>query len=544
MFCHKCGNEIQENQKYCAKCGCKIDDGQNIEVNNIPDMSEAVTTKASTANTFIKKVLKNKKLLIILGVVIVLIIGIIINVVLASNKDNSSDKNNNSIGDYGTSNNADSDNTNATQQPENKEVIAFISSVSDISDGVAKATLETEDGKSYDAIIDIDGNVRYICEKSEYFIYAPTSENDIGCIGSENSSIYKLINAKGEVIKICDGSEFDELVAFGNGYALAYKYEGTIDSEKHLYGIIDNKGDWTVQLTDYGFGQQFYSNSDMRHDYNSVVRENYIGSDIFDISGNFIVEEHMLLNAATGKVFWVYFNLGSDAYDVSFKDGVHYANGSDVFVSNQPLKVSGKLVGGGVRFGDVFIENGDSLYLDLFETTYDFALYPDGTWETISDYPAMNGYEKAGDKWTKIDGDYITIYDYDTKTSAKFTDYKSSMVSGINFEGDYSLVKIEGVDQKSYFTVIDSKGNMQFDPIIYGDSFPKYSSGKVVYQNTSGQYIIADTSGKIISDNLSFDYINQFNKDIAEASKNGKICFINSKGEVLLYEIKLPSNIS
>lgn len=538
MFCPKCGNKIQQNQKSCAKCGYKIDDSQNIVTNNITDVSEETSTKVPHTNTFIKKVIGNKKLLIVLGVVVVLIIGIIVTIALASGEGN--DKNsNNDISGQGSSEYVDFDNTAETKKLKNKDVIAFISSVSDISGGVAEATLETENGKSYNAIIDIDGNVRYICDESENFIYTPKSESDIGCICSENSSTYKLINAKGEVIKICDGSEFDQLVAFGNGYALAYKYEGTIDSEKHLYGLINNRGDWTVQLTDYGFGQQFYSNSDMRHDYNSVVRENYIGSDIFDISGNFIVEEHMLLNAATGKVFWAYFNLSGDAESLSFKDG-------DVFVSSQPLRVSGKLAGGGVRWGDIFIENGDSFikYLDLFETTYDFALYPDGTWETISDYPAMNGYEKAGDKWTKVEGDYITIYDYDTKTSAQFTDYKSSVVSGMEFEGDYSMVKIGGVDQKSYFTIIDSKGTMQFDPIMYGESSPKYSSGKVVYQNTSGQYIIADTSGKIISENLNFDYINGFNGDIAEASKDGKICFINSKGEVLLYEIKLPSNIS
>ena len=355
---------------------------------------------------------------------------------------------------------------------------------------------------------------------------------------------YKLINAKGEVIKTCDGSEFDEFVAFGNGYALVHKYQATIDSEAHLYGVINNKGEWTVKLTDYGFGKQSYSNTNGIFDYDRIVKESYIGSDIFDISGDFIVEEHMLLNAATGEVFWVYFHLNDDAESLSFKEGVHYTNSSEVYVSSQPLKVSAKMIGGGVSWGDILIKNGDSFiqYLDLFKVTDDLALYPDGTWKTISNYPTTNGYEKAGDKWLKKEGDNITIYDYDTNTQTQFTD---SMLSEaiFEFEDNYGIVKIVGVDRNSYFTVIDLKGNIQFDPIMCGDPYPRYSSDKIVYKNTSGQYSIVDTTGKIISDNLNFDSINEFNEDVAEASINGKTCFINSKGEILLDEIKLHNNI-
>ena len=51
---------------------------------------------------------------------------------------------------------------------------AFITSISDISGGIAKATLETDKGVSYNAIIDTKGNVKYICTESEHFIYVPT----------------------------------------------------------------------------------------------------------------------------------------------------------------------------------------------------------------------------------------------------------------------------------------------------------------------------------------------------------------------------------
>lgn len=495
--------------------------------------NEKAPTNVSTSNKFTGKILKNKKILIALGVIAVLIIGSIITLIITEGNDNPSADN--SIGEYRTFD-------------DEKEITSFISHVDDISGGVSKATLETQDGKSYEAIIDIKGNIRYMCDELEYFLYAPTSENDIGCIGSENSSTYKLINAKGEVIKTCDGSEFDEIVAIGNGYALVYKYQATIDSKAHLYGVINNKGEWSVELTNYS--QEPFRGNEGHYSSDSNIWSDYIGSDIFDIRIGYSGGEHMLLNATNGKAFWVYFEWsGYEDYnnDISFENGVHYVicNSSGTyyhaFVSDIPLRENGEINGTPIE------------QKDLYRTSHDFALYPDGSWKNImkypehgwegitSDYPAMNGYEKAGDKWTKIENDYITIYDYDTKTSSQFTAYTSSMVSDIEFEGDYSLVRIRGVDQKSYFTIIDSKGTMQFDPII--SSNPKYSSGKIVYQDASGKYIIVDTSGKVINDNLNFDYIEEFNGDVAKASKNGKIHLINSKGEILLGEIKLSNNI-
>jgi len=70
MFCPKCGNEIQEKQKFCAKCGYKIDDSQNVVTNRIADVSEETSTNDSntTQNSYVpspNKTKRNKKVLII-----------------------------------------------------------------------------------------------------------------------------------------------------------------------------------------------------------------------------------------------------------------------------------------------------------------------------------------------------------------------------------------------------------------------------------------------------------------------------------------------
>jgi len=542
MFCPKCGNNIQENQKFCSKCGNKIEPYVSKEIVNedAPQTHQVEDAPQQTQTN--KKNKKHKKWLIIFGLIFSAVIIIIVGCYFALNNDTPSAK--------------DDSDDNASYSSDNSSVIetgdkAFITSISDISGGIAKATLETDKGVSYNAIIDTKGNVKYICTESEHFIYVPTTPNDIGCVGTKDESTYKLINGEGEVIKTCDGSEFDELLAIGDGYALVYKYQATIDSETHLYGVINNKGEWAIEMTD--FGQEPFRGYENHYSSDSEIWADYVGSNVFDVRVGYSGGEHMLINASTGKVFWVYLGWsGHNDYnkDISFEEGVHYVvcnySGSyyHAFVSDIPLRANGEI-------------NGDSLeeQKERYRTPHDFKLYPDGTWKVLTkqsedgyqnvtlDYPAMNGYEKAGDKWIKTSGDYIAIYDQDKKTIAPFAEYKSSMISGINFDGDYSIVKISGTDGKSYFTVINSIGEMQFEPIVYSGSTPTCSSEKVVYTNTNGKYIIADTSGNVIAKDLDFEYIYEFSGDVAEASKDGKTCLINSKGEILLDEIVLPKSI-
>ena len=538
MFCSKCGNNVQENQKFCSKCGNKIESYVSKEIVNeeVSQSQQVVGIPQQTQKS--KKSTKHKKWLIIVGSIFLAVVIIVVSCYFVLNNDTPSAK------DDSDDNATYSDNSSVIKTSDK----AFITSISDISGGIAKATLETDKGVSYDAIIDTKGNVKYICKQSEHFIYAPTTPNDIGCVGTKDESTYKLINGEGKVIKTCDGSEFDELLAIGDGYALVYKYQATIDSETHLYGVINNTGEWAIELTD--FGQEPFRGYENHYSSDSEIWADYVGSNVFDVRVGYSGGEHMLINASTGKVFWVY--LGWSGYndynkDISFEDGVHYVvcnySGSyyHAFVSDIPLRANGEI-------------NGDSLdeKKERYRTAHDFKLYPDGTWKVLTkqsedgyqnitlDYPAMNGYEKAGDKWIKTSGDYIAIYDQDKKTIAPFAEYKSSMISGINFDGDYSIVKITGTDRKSYFTVINSIGEMQFEPMVYSGSTPTCSSEKVVYTNSNGKYIIADTSGNVIAKDLDFEYIDEFCGDIAKASKNGKIYLINSKGTILVDDVRIP----
>lgn len=67
MICRKCGNEIEEGEKYCGKCGNKIEQDTNKEFNNIQNINIRETIKA-----------KNRKKIIMLIVIIVAIIVILL----------------------------------------------------------------------------------------------------------------------------------------------------------------------------------------------------------------------------------------------------------------------------------------------------------------------------------------------------------------------------------------------------------------------------------------------------------------------------------
>lgn len=511
MFCSNCGNRIKDGSNFCGECGNRVEPivSNNITTKEIDNRIEFENILPNSDNKLRKK--KRKKW-VVPGVSIILVVIVIAVLVLALGKN------------------------------------TYISTLSDISGGIAQATIKTGLGTYYEAIIDTNGNAKYVCDASEQIIYAPATLEDVGCVGSKDGKILKLINGEGEVIKICDGSEFDKFLAFGGGYALAYKHQTTIDSETHLYGIINNKGEWAVKLTDYG--QEPFKENKLHSANNGKIQSDYAGANVFDIRIDSSGEEHMLINAKTGKAFWVYFGWsGYKDYDkdISFEDGVHYGvcNSSGryyhAYVSDVPLRMNGKT-------------NGDAIaQKDYYRTTHDFKLYPDGTWKTLVkqsedvynnvtlDYPPMNGYKKSGDKWLKRTDDYIAIYDQSKKTITPFTKYKSSMVRIVNFEGDYSVALIDGADQKSYFTVINSTGEIQFEPIRYSEPTPTYSSGKVVYTSVNGEHIIADVSGNIISKGLDFDHIYEFRGNVAKAIKDNKIYLIDSKGEILVDTVDISN---
>lgn len=77
MFCNKCGNEINDNNKFCDKCGTPLAD--DVAAYSKCDAGQKTETFENANNMIAvdKKKKKRKKILIILGIIIAVIIIII-----------------------------------------------------------------------------------------------------------------------------------------------------------------------------------------------------------------------------------------------------------------------------------------------------------------------------------------------------------------------------------------------------------------------------------------------------------------------------------
>lgn len=113
-----------------------------------------------------------------------------------------------------------------------------ITEVRDFSNGYAWVlTSDTEW-----SLIDTSGKV----------IYTSTGEtHDMSkdaCYVEEADGIYKIINKEGKVVASSADGKFDEILAAGDNLFFVHKYESGIDVSGHLYGTINEKGEFVNQL--------------------------------------------------------------------------------------------------------------------------------------------------------------------------------------------------------------------------------------------------------------------------------------------------------
>lgn len=74
---------------------------------------------------------------------------------------------------------------------------------------------------------------------------------------------YKIINKEGKVVASSADGKFDEILAAGDNLFFVHKYESGIDVSGHLYGTINEKGEFVNKLRECPYGQ--VSETDIRY---------------------------------------------------------------------------------------------------------------------------------------------------------------------------------------------------------------------------------------------------------------------------------------
>ena len=276
----------------------------------------------------------------------------------------------------------------------------------------------------------------------------------------EESGGYKIINKDGKVVASSADGKFDEILAAGDNLFFVHKYESGIDVSGHLYGTINEKGEFVNQLRECPYGQ--VSEADIR----------YIGGKAFRLS----------LNAQI------------------------YMSSNDTYVS------------GGIAMPNNPANIGDTLYIHKYynciqaegsDTSYDYdyvAISPDGKIEKVPDFDAViNGMLVRKD----YDNQSLSLTDPATGKTSVFSKYD---VHEFYRADNNFLLELNGKDGNKYFTVIDKNCNMLFEPVM--GTGAEANDNRLVLSTDEG-YSVLDYTGKVIIPAGTYSSIRSFNSGIA-----------------------------
>ena len=297
---------------------------------------------------------------------------------------------------------------------------------------------------------------------------------------------YKIINKEGKVVASSADGKFDEILAAGDNLFFVHKYESGIDVSGHLYGTINEKGEFVNQLRECPYGQ--VSETDIK----------YIGGKAFRLS----------LNA----------QIYMSSIDTYISGGIDK--------SNNPANIGDTLY---IYNYHNFIqaEGSDTQYYD--DDGYkNVAISPDGKIEKAPDFDAViNGM--------LVKKDYTNQY-----VSASFTDPatgKTSVFSKYDVSEIYSadnnfLLELNGKDGNKYFTVIDKNCNMLFEPVM--GTGAEANDNRLVLSTDEG-YSVLDYTGKVIIPVGTYSSIRSFNSGIAWAKNSSdQYVGIDVNGKVVI----------
>lgn len=363
-----------------------------------------------------------------------------------------------------------------------------VDSIIHLSEGTAWIKY-SEYGIEYDALVDMKGNTLYSINSDDTTCYP--MNGGICCVdrmnkfkGSIEGSI--LINSEGTVWGDSDEGIFDIVCAYGDGLALVYKHDGGLTKDQHLYGVIDEKGNWLVEYTDLGISPQNAASAARIRD---VFR--YYGDGVFAFSrptGIIGVGYSYLISSHTGGIYSLSgSNWGGIKYIENFNNGYMFCNASE------DAKV--------VYCDDALNENAEAITFSR-----PVLLSTDGTYQYIDldtdTYSYSNGYII-----TESD-DHFEYTNCISKEKFQVKKYASS--ANVRIDGNYGYMIMEGADGNDYFAVFEVGGDICYEPVCFsliGDSLFnstsfRYYNGYVAFYDGDGINIL-DPEGNTLCSSLS-----------------------------------------
>ena len=325
----------------------------------------------------------------------------------------------------------------------------------------------------------IDTSGKAICTSTG----EPHDMSKDACYVEEADGIYKIINKEGKVVASSADGKFDEILAAGDNLFFVHKYESGIDVSGHLYGTINEKGEFVNQLRECPYGQ--VSETDIK----------YIGGKAFRLSLNAQIYMSSIDTYISG---------GIDTYN-------NLANiGDTLYVYNKNI---------------IQVEGSDTQYYD-YDGYKNVAISPDGKIEKAPDFDAViNGMLVRKD----YDDQSLSLTDPATGKTSVFSKY--DVYEFYRADNNF-LLELNGKDGNKYFTVIDKNCNMLFEPVM--GTGAEANDNRLVLSTDEG-YSVLDYTGKVIIPVGTYSSIRSFNSGIAWAKNSSdQYVGIDVNGKVVI----------
>lgn len=402
-------------------------------------------------------------------------------------------------------------------EPQKEIITGNFKKAFNFSEGLAWVNIDDKNA----AVINTKGEIIHKTDKEGYhFLDCAEFSGGISwyklCNDDDKSeSLYYIINSDGEIVSSSENKEYDAVLGCGDGLALVYKVQKTVSSIQYKLGSIDKNGNWVHELENVDL-------TDMLHRADKMY---YHGDHIFSMAFSMTMVDlcYMFFNAETGKILFYAFDIGYGCYNINFfNDKAYYSDYDGYYIGKSEDKDKATPVPPGTIIlstdGSFEILTNEHLTIEK----YKIIKYIDSETYEIKD-------RETGDVF-KFEGDQNVSYQIYYSDSHKY--------GGITIFNDETGLY--------FFSVIDDKGEMLFEPIEYGaDSHGgllTFTDDNIVlktndYESDSSLYDIYDINGNITAENLHYQYIGVFNDGLAVAyNLDNQQFYINQYGEVVIGE--------
>ena len=365
------------------------------------------------------------------------------------------------------------------------------------------AWVKSSGSESY-SLIDTSGKI--ICTSTAIEIHDMSNDacyvkEKVGDKDGEAIYNYKIINKDGKIVASSTDGKFDEILAAGDNLFFVHKYESGIDVSRHLYGTINEKGEFVNKLRECPYGEL------------SETYTSYIGAKAFRVGAGVYDDPYIYMSSIDKYI-------GNNAIDY----GTQINIGNNLYIVN----------GSGIK-----VEGSDTGYYEYDDDGYAYVVIrSDGKVEKAPAFDEIiNGMLVKRDR----EKESVSFTDPATGKTATFSKYYPVYIDTAG--KDNFLIMIEGADGKYYYTILDKNGNMLFEPIegTRGEIHSERAAGET-YANdsrlvlrTDEGYSVLDYTGKVIIPAGTYSYIGAFNSGIAWAKNSSdQYVGIDVNGKVVI----------